>query len=275
MEQFVRPITFALVLLCWSSAAAAAPQAELWAFWQQSDERNLEQIDHGRWQQFLDTYVSTDELGVNRVAYQQAADDGGRDNLNSYLDEITAIDPRRLNRTEQMAYWINLYNALTVEVVLRYPKKGSILRMGKKFFTIGPWDDKLINVAGEDLTLNDIEHRILRPIWQDHRIHFAVNCASIGCPNLSTTVYRSDNLEQLLQTAEQQYLNHPRGVQLRDNKLIVSSIFDWYLSDFAEDKAGLLAYLAEHHGTLADTLESYTGRIRYDYDWNLNSQRAR
>ena len=266
---------FALVLLCWTSAAVAAPKAELWTFWQQSDERNAAQIDHSRWQQFLDSYVRTDDQGVNRVAYDQVAADGGRDNLNGYLDELTGIDPRRLNKNEQMAYWINLYNALTVEVVLRYPKKGSILRMGKKFFTIGPWDDKLINVAGEDLTLNDIEHRILRPIWQDHRIHFAVNCASVGCPNLSKTAYRSDNLEQLLQSAEQQYLNHPRGVQISGGKLTVSSIFDWYVSDFAENEAELLQYLADRHATLADSLQTYQGRIKYDYDWNLNSQRAR
>ncbi len=79
----------------------------------------------------------------------------------------------------------------------------------------------------------------------------------------------------MLHEAERLYLNHARGVQFADNRLTISSIFDWYKTDFAADKAGLLAYLAEHHTTLADTLRAYQGRIRYDYDWNLNSQRAR
>ena len=82
-----------------------------------------------------------------------------QENLRTYLREQSAIDPRDYARDEQLAYWINLYNALTVEVVLDYPRKGSILRMGMRFFAIGPWDDEVITIAGQPITLNDIEHR--------------------------------------------------------------------------------------------------------------------
>ncbi len=171
-----------------------------------------------------------------------------------------------------MAYWINLYNALTIDVVLAYPDKKSIRRMGKGLFSFGPWDDPVAQIVGQSVTLNDIEHRILRPIWQDHRIHFAVNCASLGCPNLSRTAYRADNLESLLSQGEADYINHPRGVKI-DNKgkLTVSSIFDWYQSDFAADTSTLLVYLSKHHQLYGAQLRDYAGSVKYDYNWQLNA----
>jgi hypothetical protein len=144
--------------------------------------------------------------------------------------------------------------------------------MGRGLFSFGPWNDEVATVAGQALTLNDIEHRILRPIWQDHRIHFAVNCASLGCPDLSANAYTAENLEQQLAQAELNYLNHPRGIRFdADGELVVSSIFDWYLEDFATDQSGLLRYLAQYHDEAGERLRSYAGRIRYHYDWSLNS----
>jgi hypothetical protein len=170
---------------------------------------------------------------------------------------------------------VNLYNALTVEVVLSNPGKKSIRRMGKGLFSFGPWDDALITIAGEEVTLNDIEHRILRPIWQDPRIHFAVNCASLGCPNLQPQAFRADNLEALLDTAQDEYINHPRGVDNPSGSLVLSSIFDWYQSDFAADSKGLLRYLARFHQTPDLLLNAAPERIDYDYDWTLNSLEPR
>ena len=251
-------------------AATAAPAPDAWSFWQQHDNTNQATIDHSTWQRLLDQYVRTDESDINLVDYVALAQDG-RDTLTDYLSFLTSLDPRTYNREEQFAYWVNLYNALTIEVVLRYPKKNSILRMGKKFFSIGPWDDKLIEIAGQSVTLNDIEHRILRPLWQDHRIHYAVNCASLGCPNLSKTAFTATNLEEQLTLAEARYTNHPRGVKIDGSKVRLSSIYKWYRDDFGDSELAVLQHLSERNPDLLK-LDLNAASVKYDYNWTLNRQ---
>ena len=92
-------------------------------------------------------------------------------------------------------------------------------------FTIGPWQAKLLTIEGEKVSLDDIEHRILRPIWKDNRPHYALNCASLGCPNLAPVSYTSANLEQLLEQGARAYINHPRGVFCQDGTCAFSSIY--------------------------------------------------
>ena len=168
-------------------AIGAAAASDHPAFWGERDDANTEQIDHGAWQATLDAYLNADHpSGVNRFDYaalKANAADMGR--LADYLASLQALDPRRYSAAEQKAYWINFYNALTVRLVANaYPVK-SIRDMGDSWLVAGPWDDVHAKVAGEELTLNNMEHDILRPIWRDNRIHYAVNCASYGCPNLA------------------------------------------------------------------------------------------
>ena len=258
-----------------ATGTQAAPAADLWTFWYASNESSDTRLDHRPFQAFLDRYLESAPDGINRVNYARVTG-RDRDALNGYIDSLAGTDPRRLHPDEQYAYWINLYNALTVEVVLRHPDKKSILRMGKGLFSIGPWDEQLLEVAGQQLTLNDIEHRILRPIWRDHRVHFAVNCASLGCPNLSEQVYTRNNVHDVLDASERRYVNHPRGVRIDERgRLYLSRIFDWYSDDFGSDDATILAYLADRHPTLGDALRGHEGRIRYEYDWDLNAVNAR
>lgn len=254
-----------------SQTVSAAPESDIWSIWDQSDESSEVIVNHSSWGEFLKAYIRMDDSGINKLAYRDVSDTD-RKKLTQYIDSLVAIDPRGLNKVEQLAYWINLYNALTVDVVLKNPSKDSILRMGEGFFSIGPWDDQATTVAGNPVTLNDIEHRILRPIWQDHRIHYAVNCASIGCPNLAIEAYTAENVEALLNAGERSYINHARGVQFdKKGRLLVSQIFEWYGDDFASNKADFLIYLSMHHETLADQIRNYQGKIKYDYDWNLNT----
>ena len=268
-----------LLYLCLFSLATpwalAASKDDAWTFWAENNPASTRQVDHSAWQSFLDQYLAPQPDGVNLMAYNRVGQGEARAALQNYLQRLADIDPRRLTRNEQFAYWVNLYNALTVEVVLSNPDKKTIRGMGKRLFSFGPWDDALITIAGEDVTLNDIEHRILRPIWQDPRIHFAVNCASIGCPNLQPVAFRADNLDALLDTAQDEYINHPRGVDQTSGSLVLSSIFDWYQSDFAADPTGLLRYLARFHKTPDMLLNAAPERIDYDYDWTLNSLQPR
>jgi hypothetical protein len=122
------------------------------------------------------------------------------------------------------------------------------------------------------LTLNDIEHRILRPIFGDPRVHFAVNCASLGCPNLGAEPYLADRLDVQLDTAARAFINHPRGASISDSRLTLSSIFKWYGDDFGETVAERLEWVAAYaNPDLAEQLTGWDGRISYEYDWRLNA----
>jgi hypothetical protein len=156
-------------------------------------------------------------------------------------------------------------------VLENYPVK-SIRRINGGLLGTGPWNQQVITVAGIELSLNDIEHRILRPIWRDPRIHFAVNCASLGCPNLAADAYTVENIEALLEQGAHDYINHPRGVMFSDKDvLILSSLFNWYDIDFGATREERLQYLAGYaEPELATQLANYSGKIKYAYDWKLN-----
>lgn len=239
--------------------------------WAASDETSDTTLDHSDWQTLLDDYLITDdESGVNLFDYE-GLDDDGDEQLQVYLSAMQAVDPLQLNRAEQKSYWINLYNALTVDVILdNYPVQ-SITTLGETTTSFGPWDDNVATVNNIELSLNDIEHRIIRPVFQDYRIHFAVNCASIGCPDLNATAYTADNMDELLDQAAGAYLAHPRGLRISNGTVHLSSLFDWYQTDFGADLPETLQTLSAHlDETTAQQLRATSGKPVYAYDWSLN-----
>ncbi len=259
-------------LLCFTSLSSAAPKAELWKRWQTHDSAATETVDHSAWTQFLQQYVHPGEDGIHRTAYDRVSP-GARQALDGYIGKLASTPISQLNRSQQRAYWINLYNALTVQTVLaHYPVKSiRDIRISPGWFTVGPWDKKLVRIESEELSLNDIEHRILRPIWRDPRIHYALNCASLGCPNLQREAFTADNSEALLDTAAREFINHPRGVSVRNGSLHVSSIYVWFGEDFGDDEAGLLSHLRKYAAEpLATKLTNVKNVASHDYDWALN-----
>ena len=221
------PSAFAGVALL---AIFGAPQADLWPKWQKHDPASAHKIDHSAWDNWLKKYlVAPHPSGIHRVRYGSVTPED-RKALKNYLENLQKVDISTYNRAEQKAYWINLYNALTVDVVLSHYPVSSIRDIGISpgLFSRGPWDAKLLTVETETLSLNDIEHRILRPIWKDARVHYAVNCASLGCPNLQPAAYTGGNTESLLENGAREYINHSRGIANRNGKLQVSSIYDWF-----------------------------------------------
>jgi len=256
------------------AAACGPPQAERISGWDASDESNVERIVHGPWQDILDGYVDPDSSGVNLLDYAAlAADPADATTLAGYLEYLEGIDPRDYSRAEQMAYWINFYNALTVKIVLDAYPVDSIKEIHEGVVPLtGPWRDVHANVAGQDLTLDQMEHGILRPIWQDRRIHYAVNCAAYGCPHLIETAFTATNTESLLEAGARAYVNSPRGVDVVDDDFIVlSSIYDWYIEDFGGTEESVIEHLIDYaDGELAAFLGGFEGAIEYDYDWNLN-----
>ncbi|MEO1551884.1 MAG: DUF547 domain-containing protein [Pseudomonadota bacterium] len=223
--------------------------------------------DHGVWDALLSKGVKMGRDGVARFDYARV----DRNALNGYLTNLQAVDPRTLSSGAAFAYWVNLYNTLTVAVVAEAYPVSSIRRIGGSVLQPGPWRAKRVEVTSVALSLDDIEHGILRPVWRDPRIHYAVNCASIGCPNLAPTAYRAGQLERMLTTGARAYVNHPRGVTVTGQGAVVSSIYHWFKVDFGGQDAGVLEHL---RAFAADDQATRLGPVRrivdHRYDWALN-----
>jgi len=222
-------------------------------------------VDHGAWARFLASYVIESPAGINLVRYDAVAADD-RKALDDYISALESVDVAALSRPEQIAFWINLYNAATVRLILRNPGVKSIRDIRK------PWDTATATVLGRALTLNEIEHGIIRPIAKDPRIHYAVNCASMGCPNLALEPFAGTKLDAQLDAAARRYVNHPRGVRLNGGKVALSKIYGWYRDDFGKDDAALFDHLRRYADPpLAEQLKGVSKASSYDYDWSLNA----
>lgn len=279
-RRIVRKFGRAVAILAAAAALTAlnsiesllAPQAELWDRWLPHDEASRQTVDHGAWDRILATYLSDDAKGVARFAYARVSV-SDRKALQAYIARLGTVPVTHLAPKEQLAFWINLYNALTVEVVLGHYPVASIrdIDISPGPFSSGPWDALLVRVDGTVITLNDIEHRILRPIFKNPRIHYALNCASVGCPNLQPKAFTATNVETMLDKAAAEFINSPRGVRVKNGRLIVSSLYVWFEEDFGGSDASVIAHLRRYAGPqLSAALSNITRIADYDYDWALN-----
>jgi len=270
-------ITLSILLLGLAFESQSAPKAELWDRWLAHDAQSEETINHHAWSQLLNKYVVEGQDNLNRVAYQQVTHQD-KYALKQYIKNISKRPISRFNRQQQRAFWINLYNALTVDIILdHYPVKSILeIKLSSGLFTRGPWKKKIVTIEEEELSLDDIEHRILRPIWQDPRTHYAVNCASIGCPNLSKQAFTAQNMDEQLNRAAESYINHPRGAEINKGKLVVSSIYEWFKEDFEGDDQGVIRHLKQY--AKPELLKQLVTIQRIDddqYDWQLNEYNVR
>lgn len=229
-------------------------------------------VDHSAWGAFLKKYVRTGAPdGVNRVAYG-AVTAADRATLEAYIAQLQRLDPTRLSRDAAFAYWANLYNAITVDLVVEnWPVKSiKDIRSG---FLPGPWKRDIATVDGETLSLDDIEHGILRAYFGDNRVHYAVNCASFGCPNLAPEPFTAKRLDAQLDAAARAYINNPRGAHFDDDgRLVVSSIYNWFKEDFGGTDAGVLTHLKRYADpALSAKLANVTKIDGYAYNWNVNA----
>lgn len=260
----------AALLLLDAPATAQLGDSKPWTRWQRSGQGA--EVDHARWDRFLASYRRVGRDGIARIAYGRVTP-RDRAELVAYIAALGKADVDAMSRPQQLAYWINLYNAETVRLVLEaYPVK-SIKAVRGGFLNSGPWREKVVTVRGVALSLDDIEHRILRPIWRDPRIHYAVNCAALGCPDLAARAFTAERANAMLDQGARAYINHPRGFRLEGRTLVASSIFDWYAGDFGGPD-GVLTH-ARRYATPA-TLAKLAGKRRadrYEYEWALNDAR--
>jgi hypothetical protein len=202
--------------------------------------------------------------------------------------EPSAADERAWTREQRLSFWINAYNLFTLlAIVDHYPIRSAWLTLQPRNSIRqidGVWTTLSWSAAGRTVTLDDIEHRILRPEFKEPRVHFAINCASVGCPPLSADPYRSATLNQQLDAAARRYLAREQGLQVRGDTLRVSRILEWYGEDFvtafAPDAAGkpdrlerVARAVVVRFGppAAADLARKSSTRIKYlEYDWSLN-----
>ncbi len=248
-------------------AATAAAQDDVAPF-NSFDASSTVAVDHAAWDAFLDRYI-VQEGGTGLVAYADVTD-ADHASLKAYLGALQAVDPTTLNRDEAFAYWVNLYNAGTVDIILdHYPVRSIMLILSG--IQPGPWKRSVFVIHGRDLTLDQVEHEILREFWNDPRVHYALNCASIGCPDLASDPYTGENLDAMLNSAARGYINSYRGVRVEDGKLFASSIFKWFQEDFGATEEEVIAHFLQYaEPGLAEQLKGFTSIDRDGYDWRLN-----
>jgi hypothetical protein len=275
-----RNVVASALALTWLATSGMPAAADATRKFSKHDAGATTVVDHAVWDKLIKAYVVPGKDGLNRVRYQAFKDSGHR-KLKSYIKMLTGIRPTSLARPEQFAYWANLYNAKTIDVVLdAYPVKsireisikGGLLGFLKKSVGKGgPWKAKIMKVEGESLSLDDVEHGILRPIFKDPRVHYAVNCASVGCPNLQLSAFTGAKLEVMLNAGAKAYVNSPRGFVRKGGEITASSIYNWFASDFGGNARGVLRHAAKYaEPQLAKKLSSAASITGYEYDWSLN-----
>ena len=229
-------------------------------------------ISHQAWDAFLQRYTQLGDDDIVRVNYA-GVNDQDKQKLDAYIQDLSNRDASQFTRNAQLAYWVNLYNALTVSVILDHYPVDTIRDIKKGLFDVGPWNEKRITVNGRELSLYDIENGIVRPLWpEDPRVHYVLNCAAIGCPNLEQSAYTANNIMERLQENAILYVNHPRGVSLSDNgDLTVSKIYNWYRGDFGTSDANVIRHISQYANPDLKTKLEQSDRIKhYIYDWSLN-----
>ncbi len=218
---------------------------------------------HAEFSHLLETYVHD-----NLVDYKSwTANKKDHAALGNYVDQLTALDPAGWPTDAGLAYWINLYNAVTLRLILdNYPLE-SIKDLGG-FLKKSPWKRELVTVAGRTLTLNNIENDIIRPEFGDPRIHFALNCASLGCPPLSPEAYSPANLGNQLDAACTLALNQDPWVLVDGRNLKLTKIFDWYRQDFEIQDGKVVDFIRRFRKKPLPEGDLKIGYL--DYDWSLN-----
>ncbi|CAM3918765.1 DUF547 domain-containing protein [Rheinheimera salexigens] len=241
-------------------------------------------FDHQAFDQLLHKSVVTVATGhsteVNYLLLQQQ-----RQQLKAYLASLSAVERATFDswpQAERLAFLLNAYNGWTLELVLsQYPKLESIKDIGS--FWQSPWKKRFIPLFGNTLSLDQIEHDLIRGKqgFAEPRIHFAVNCASIGCPALREEAYTAEQLDAQLEQQTERFLADSSRNYYADNTLYLSAIFKWYAADFQQNwqqTNSLMAFILRYSAAMGltpqqqQTLRDGSVSVKYlDYDWRLNA----
>ena len=227
-------------------------------------------FDHSKFDRILKTYVDAE----GRVDYNGIAADN---TFREYMRSLENAKADALSRDGQLAFWLNAYNAVTIDKVIKWKPKKSVRETfvpgvwtGTKFFT-----SRDHTVAGQRLSQDDIEHEILRKKFQDPRIHFAIVCASSGCPPLPQWAYTAENVQIKLAEETRKYLNSKRGLQIDyvENTMMLSKLFDWFAGDFESKSGSVTNFIKPYLDEKAMAFIDRMPKMSYlEYDWALNAK---
>ncbi|WP_040585705.1 DUF547 domain-containing protein [Spirosoma luteum] len=229
---------------------------------------NAAPVDHSIFDKLLKKYVNDKGL-VNYKGFKSDVK-----TLDQYLDMLSKNPPASSwSKNEEMAYWINAYNAFTIKDVVKHYPIESIKDIGSKIqipFVTTPWAEKFFTIGGEKMSLDNIEHGTLRKKYNDPRIHFALVCASISCPRLRNEAFTADKLDAQLNDQGSDFLNNPAKNKISKDAAKLSKYFDWYKGDFKDGGQSVVKWVNKYSTTkITDNT-----KIDYlDYNWNLNEQK--
>lgn len=239
--------------------------------WPANQWVSIDQIQHAAFDGLLRKYVDQNGM-VNYKAWHQNAQD--RQALTAYLAQLSRANPNQpATREAKLAYWINAYNAVTLEGILRVYPTTSIRNHTAKLMGYNIWKNLIFTAGDQRVSLEDIEHKILRKM-DEPRIHFAVVCASIGCPRLLNQAFVADRLEEQLATNTRDFFGRQQNLQVTNGVLKLSQLISWYGSDFGSTQQQQMQALRRYFPPSAQALVG-SGRYQVsflEYDWNLNSQ---
>jgi len=269
MHRFVLLCSLLLLGFVNLPSASATPEKSLWSYWSKHKAESTQSIDHSRWSKLLRHSVKVNEGRGNSVNYQLIAEQL-KPELYAYLTQLAGTAIINYNRNEQLAYWINLHNALVVKLIVdNYPIQ-SIRDIGDPDEPrSSPWKRNLIRVNGTSVSLDDIENRIIRPIWPDPRIHYLLANGTVTSGNLLRQAVTADKLEILLNQAARAYINSTKGVTANQQSLQLSALYKRYEQDFGGSKKAILEHVKpflQDQALLKDTDKT----VFMAYDWQLN-----
>lgn len=247
----------------------------LWVEWEINNPTSNKIINHSSWQIFLDKYLTGPKDGLVLVKYARVTPQDHK-KLKAYIAKMAKTKITDYNRKEQLAYWLNIYNALVVNLILEHYPIDSIqeINISPGLFSTGPWEANLFRVQGFNISLSDIKNRIIRPIWNDPRTLYALSNGTIGGPNLHSSPFLGEHISDQLNKVASIYINSPRGVQITQNKLLVSQIFEWYEEDFGGTKQDVLKHIKLYaNPNLKANIKHFKTINGYIYNWHINSQR--
>ncbi len=222
-----------------------------------------EHFTHSIWNELTAKHVSA----KGNVNYKGFIKDEKK--LNTYLTELSKHHPEpEWDNNDQLAFWINAYNAFTVKLIIKnYPLK-SIKDIGGSIYKVNTaWDIKFIHIGDETYDLNNIEHGIIRKDFDEPRIHFALNCASVSCPRLRNEAFVGSMLDEQLDDQAEKFINNPDKNTINSNNAELSKIFQWFKGDFNNGNSNVISFINRY----SDKKITKKTKISYkSYDWNLN-----
>ena len=265
---------FLLICMCIPLKLVAHTHSKhLWVQWANFAPLSQKKVDHHLFQDFLNKYRKEQSSGLVLIDYQHISD-ADKAKLKTYIKQLSQTTVASLNRSEQLAFWLNLYNALTINVIVdNYPAKTiHDLNISPSLFTMGPWDTNIITLVNHPMSLDDIRNRIIRPIWNDPRVLYGLYDGSIGGPSILSHPFDGDKIDMQLNQASFDYVNSPRAVQVADGKLIVSKLYDWYEEDFGGTKQTVIEHIKQFSKPSLHLQLDKTHTISsYVYNWHINT----